>query len=71
MVVLYFTCTSMVWLDDVSMMSPALLNDVGHASSLLLSSNNRVGGFYWTRGSKLGFLTNLSYSNYYFLILVF
>ncbi len=46
MVVLYFTCNSMVWLDDIGMMSPALLNGVGQASSLLLSYNDRVGRFY-------------------------
>ncbi len=69
--VLYLTCIHLVWLNDVSMTSPALLNDVGQASSLLLNSNDRVGSFYWSRGSKLGFLTSLSYLNCYFLILGF
>jgi hypothetical protein len=30
---LYLTCIPSFWLDDVSMMSPALLNDVGQMSS--------------------------------------
>ncbi len=41
------------------------------ASSLLLSSNNRVSSFYWTEESKLWFLTSFSYFSGYFLILVF
>ncbi len=41
------------------------------ASFLSLSSNNRVSSFYWTRGSKLCFLTCFSYFSCYFLILVF
>jgi hypothetical protein len=40
-------------------------------SSLSLSSNNRVGSFYWTRGSKLCFLTSFSNFSCYFLILEF
>jgi hypothetical protein len=61
----------MVWIDDVSMTSPALLNDVGQASSLSLCSNDRVGCVYWARGSKLSLLTSFSYFNCYFLILGF
>ncbi len=41
------------------------------ASYLLLSSNNRVGSFYWIRGSKHCFLTSFSNLNCYFLFLVF
>jgi hypothetical protein len=37
----------------------------------LLNINNRVGGFYRTRGSKLCFLTCFSSFSCYFLILVF
>ncbi len=42
------------------------------ASSLLLSSNNRVSSFYWTRGSKLCFLTQLllSYSRIFSKLLL-
>ncbi len=40
-------------------------------SSLLLSSNDRVSSFYWTRGNKHGFLTSFSYFSCYFLILDF
>ncbi len=40
-------------------------------SSLLLSSNNRIGSSYWIRGSKHYFLTSFSYLNHYFHILVF
>ena len=41
------------------------------ASSLLLSSNNRISSLYWTRGSKHCFFTSSSYRNCCFLILVF
>jgi hypothetical protein len=41
------------------------------ASSLLLSSNNRISSFYWIRGSKHCFLTSFLYLNCYFLIIVF
>ncbi len=41
------------------------------ASSLLLSSNDRVSSFYWIIGSKHYFLTSFSKVNCYFLILVF
>jgi hypothetical protein len=41
------------------------------ASSLLLSSNDRISSFYLIRGSKHCFLTSLSNLNHYFLILVF
>ncbi len=69
----------LVWLDDVSMTSPASLNDMdGHffiasnlASFVLLSSNDRVSSFYWIRGSKHCFLTSFSYLYCYFLFLEF
>jgi hypothetical protein len=68
-----------IWLDDVSMTSSALLNDVDRhhliasnlASFLSLSSDNRVSSFYWTRGSKPCFLTGFSYFSHYFLLLEF
>jgi hypothetical protein len=41
------------------------------ATSYCLNRNNRVSSFYWTRGSKLCFLTYFSYFSRYFLILVF
>ncbi len=40
-------------------------------SFLLLSSTNRVSGFYWIRGSKHCFLTSFSYLDRYFLCLLF
>ncbi len=68
--VLYFTCSSMFWLDDVIVTAP-LLRDVIQVSSLSLSSNYRVGCFCWTRGTIHGFLTSFSYFSHYFLILDF
>ncbi len=54
------------------MVTVSLLSDVRHqVPSLLLSSNNWVSSFCWTRGSKLGFLTSFSYFSCYFLILGF
>jgi hypothetical protein len=41
------------------------------AASYCLNRNDRVSSFYWTRGSKLCFLTCFSYFSRYFLILVF
>ncbi len=41
------------------------------ATSYCLNRNDRVSSFYWTRGSKLCFLTCFSYFIRYFLILVF
>jgi hypothetical protein len=38
---------------------------------LMLISNNKVSRLYWTRGSKLCFLTRFSYFSCYFLILEF
>jgi hypothetical protein len=69
----------LVWLDDIIMTSPALLNDVDRhhliasnlASSLSQSSNDSISSFYWTRGSKLCFLTNFSYFSCYYFILEF
>ncbi len=40
-------------------------------SSLLLSSNDSVSNFYWTRGSNLCFSTSFTYFSHYFHILVF
>jgi hypothetical protein len=40
-------------------------------NSLLLNRNDRVSSFFWTRGSKLFFLTRFSFFSCYFLILVF
>ncbi len=40
-------------------------------TSYCLNRNNRVSSFYWTRGSKLCFLTYFAYFSCYFLILVF
>jgi hypothetical protein len=41
------------------------------ATSYRLNRNDRVSSFYWTRGSKLCFLTCFSYFSCYFHILVF
>jgi hypothetical protein len=41
------------------------------ATSYCLNRIDRVSSFYWTRGSKLCFLTCFSYFSCYFLILVF
>ena len=41
------------------------------ATSYPLNRNNRVSSFYWTRGTKLCFLTCFSYFSCYFCILVF
>ncbi len=41
------------------------------ATSYCLNRNDRVSSFYWTRGSKLCFLTCFSYFSCYFLILEF
>ncbi len=60
----------MLWLDDV-MVTSSLLSDVRQASSLLLSSHNRVSIFCWTKERKLGFLTSFSYFSCYFFILSF
>ncbi len=40
-------------------------------TSYCLNRNDRVSSFYWTRGSKLCFLTCFSYFSLYFHILVF
>jgi hypothetical protein len=40
-------------------------------TSYCLNRNNRFSSYYWTRGSKLCFLTCFSYSSCYFLFLVF
>ncbi len=41
------------------------------ATSYCINRNDRVSSFYWTRGSKLSFLTCFSYFSHYFLILEF
>jgi hypothetical protein len=60
----------MFWFDDVIVTS-SLLGDFRQVSSLLLSSNNKVSSFCWTRESQHSFLTNFSYFCCYFLIIVF
>ncbi len=40
-------------------------------TSYCLNRNDRVSSFYWTRGSKLCFLTCFFYFSHHFLILVF
>ncbi len=67
----------LVWHYEVSMTSTGLLNDVDRhhldwitsnlVPFLLLSSNNRVSSFCWTRGSKPCFPTCFSYFSCYFL----
>ncbi len=68
MPILYFTCNSTFWLDDI-MVTSSLLSDVRLVTSLLISSNDGVSSFCWTRGSKHGSLTTFSNFSCYFLIL--
>ncbi len=55
-----------VWRHPITKHTLAIL-----ATSYRLNKNVRVSSFYWTRGSKLCFLTCFSYFSHYFLILVF
>jgi hypothetical protein len=41
------------------------------ATSYCLNRNDRVSSFYWTRGSRLCFLTSFSYFSRFFHILIF
>jgi hypothetical protein len=59
-------CTLAIWRQPIAKHSLAIL-----ATSYCLNRNNRVSSFYWTRGSKLCFLTCFSYFSRYFHILVF
>jgi hypothetical protein len=59
-------CTLAIWRQPIAKTSLAIL-----ATSYCLNRINRVSSFYETRGSKLCFLTCLSYFSCYFHILVF
>ncbi len=68
----------MIWLCLIAKCSLAILQQpiAKHtlamlATSYRLNRNNRVSSFYWTRGSKLCFLTCFSDFSCYFHILVF
>ncbi len=53
-------CTLAIWQQPIAKHSLVIL-----ATSYCLNRNNRVSSFYWTRGSKLCFLTCLSYFSCY------
>jgi hypothetical protein len=55
-----------IWRQPIAKHSLAIM-----ATSNCLNRNNRVSSFYWTRGSKLCFITCFSYFSCYFHILVF
>jgi hypothetical protein len=59
-------CTLAIWRQPIAKHSLAIL-----VTSYCLNRNDRVSSFYWTRGSKLCFLTCFSYFSCYFHILVF
>jgi hypothetical protein len=59
-------CSLAIWRQPIAKHLLAIL-----ATSYCLNRNNRVSSFYWTRGSKLCFLTCFSYFSCYFHILVF
>ncbi len=59
-------CTLAIWQQPIAKHSLAILG-----TSYCLNRNNRVSSFYWTRGSKLCFLTYFSCFSCYFHILVF
>ncbi len=59
-------CKLAMWRHPIAKHTLAIL-----AISYRLNRNNRVSSFYWTRGSKLCFLTCFAYYSCYFLILVF
>ncbi len=63
----YFTakCTLGTWRHPIAKHTLAIF-----ATSYRLNRNNRGSSFYWTRGSKLLFLTCFSNFSHYFLILV-
>jgi hypothetical protein len=55
-----------IWRHPIAKHSLAIM-----ATTYCLNRNNRVSSFYWTRGSKLCFLTCFFYFSCYFHILVF
>ncbi len=59
-------CLLAIWQQSIAKHMLAIL-----ATSYCLNRNDRVSSFYWTRGSKLCFLTCFSYFSCYFHILVF
>ncbi len=59
-------CLLVIWQQPIAKHMLAIL-----ATSYCLNRNNRVSSFYWTRGSKLCFLTCFSYFSCYFHTLVF
>jgi hypothetical protein len=59
-------CMLATWRHPIAKHTLAIL-----ATSHRLNRNDRVSSLYWTRGSKLCFLTCFSYFRRYFLILVF
>ncbi len=59
-------CTLVIWRQHIAKHSLVIM-----ATSYCLNRNNRVNSFYWTRGSKLCFLTCFPYFSRYFHILVF
>jgi hypothetical protein len=54
-----------IWRHPIAKHTPAILG-----TSYCLNRNDRVSNLYWTRGSKLCFLSCFSYFSHYFLILV-
>ncbi len=59
-------CTLAIWWHPIAKHTLAIL-----VTSYCSNRNDRVSSFYWTRGSKLCFLTCFSYFRCYFLILEF
>jgi hypothetical protein len=59
-------CLLAIWQQPIAKHMLAIL-----VTSYRLNRNDRVSSFYWTRGSKLCFLTCFSYFSRYFHILVF
>ncbi len=59
-------CSLVIWQQPIAKHMLTIL-----ANSYCLNRNNRVSSIYWTRGSKLCFLTCFSYLSCYFHILVF
>jgi hypothetical protein len=59
-------CTLAIWQQPIAKHMLAIL-----ATSYHLNRNNRVSSFYWTRGSKLYFLTCFAYFSRHFPILAF
>ncbi len=59
-------CTLLIWQHPIAKHMLAIL-----ATSYCLNRNDRVSSFYWTRGSKLCFLTCFSYFSRYFFSSIF